>query len=114
MDPRSAAFGISDALADPTLELRDGSGALLFQNDNWQDDPRKRPNSPPWVWRLRTRTNRASSPRFCPALYTAILAGKNGGTGVGLVEIYDTNSAAADRNWPTSAPAALSKPATMS
>src|SRR5207237_4749718 len=28
-----------------------------------------------------------------PNAYTAVLAGKNGGTGVGLVEVYDTNAA---------------------
>jgi hypothetical protein len=27
-----------------------------------------------------------------PGLYTALLAGKNGGTGVGLVEVYDLGS----------------------
>ena len=37
--PSLAAFGISDVLADPTLELRGANGALLFQNDDWQDDP---------------------------------------------------------------------------
>src|SRR5207244_8227256 len=37
--PSLARSGISDVLADPTLELRNSSGALLVQNDNWQDDP---------------------------------------------------------------------------
>src|SRR5438477_7972611 len=37
--PSLVGSGISDVLADPILELRDGNGALLFQNDNWQDDP---------------------------------------------------------------------------
>ena len=32
-------FGLSNVLADPTLELRDGNGTLLVSNDNWQDDP---------------------------------------------------------------------------
>ena len=34
--PSLTGFGISDALTDPTLELRDGSGALLTDNDDWQ------------------------------------------------------------------------------
>ena len=37
--PSLAGGGISDVLVDPILELRDGSGALLSQNDDWQDDP---------------------------------------------------------------------------
>ena len=40
--PSLSAFGISDALADPTLELRASDGSLILQNDNWQDDPRRR------------------------------------------------------------------------
>ena len=32
-----------------------------------------------------------------PGAYTAVMAGKNGGTGVGLVEVYDADSAAASQ-----------------
>lgn len=37
--PSLAQFGLSNVLADPTLELRDSNGMLLTANDNWQDDP---------------------------------------------------------------------------
>ena len=37
--PSLTAAGVSNALADPTLELRDGNGALLLSNNDWQDDP---------------------------------------------------------------------------
>ena len=93
--PSLTAFGINDALADPTLELRAANGALLFQNDNWQDDPAQAaqltalglaPQHPNESGIVATLNPGAS--------YTAILAGKNGGTGVGLVEIYDTNQGA--------------------
>ena len=33
--------GVPGALADPTLELHDGNGALLEANDNWVDSPNK-------------------------------------------------------------------------
>lgn len=33
--PGLAAYGVSDALADPRLRLYDASGALLQENDNW-------------------------------------------------------------------------------
>ncbi len=36
--PTLANFGVSGALADPTLELHDGNGALLASNDNWRSD----------------------------------------------------------------------------
>jgi hypothetical protein len=33
--------GVTGAMAYPTLELHDGSGALLEANDNWVDSPNK-------------------------------------------------------------------------
>ena len=93
--PSLAGGGISDFLVDPVLELRDGSGALLSQNDDWQDDPTQAaqltalglaPGDPKESAMVATLPPSAS--------YTAILSGKNSGTGVGLVEVYDTNQAA--------------------
>ena len=37
--PSLTAFGVPNALANPTLELRDNNGALLISNNDWQDDP---------------------------------------------------------------------------
>jgi hypothetical protein len=37
--PSLGQFGLSNLLADPTLELHNSNGALLASNDNWQDDP---------------------------------------------------------------------------
>ena len=37
--PSLTAAGVPNALADPTLELRDGNGALLVANNDWQDNP---------------------------------------------------------------------------
>jgi hypothetical protein len=34
--PELTPFGIPNALADPTLELHNGAGALIASNDNWQ------------------------------------------------------------------------------
>ena len=36
--PSLSQSGVTDALADPTLELRDSNGAVLVANGNWQDD----------------------------------------------------------------------------
>ncbi len=38
LGPSLATSGISNALANPTLELVDGSGNLLGSNDNWESD----------------------------------------------------------------------------
>ena len=34
--PELTRYGVPNALADPTLELHDGGGALIASNDNWQ------------------------------------------------------------------------------
>jgi len=86
--PSLSEFGVPNALTDPTLELRDNNGALLVANDNWQDDPAS-------AAQLSAHGLAPSNPNesgifleLQPNLYTAILGGKNGGVGVGLVEIY--------------------------
>jgi hypothetical protein len=97
LGPSLAAFGISDALADPTLELRGSDGSLILENDDWQDNSAQAAQltalglAPP---------NEKESGLFAsvqPGSYTAIVAGKNQGTGLGLVEVYDTNGAAASQ-----------------
>ena len=92
--PSLAAFGISDALADPILELRAANGALLFQNDDWQEEPAQAAQLTTLGLALQDLRESGIVATLQPsASYTAILAGKNGGTGIGLVEIYDTNQA---------------------
>lgn len=93
--PSLQGFGISDVLVDPTLELRGSNGALLAQNDNWQDDPAQAAQLTALGLALQNPDESGIVATLDPgASYTAILAGKNGGTGVGLVEIYDANQAA--------------------
>src|SRR5439155_12352523 len=33
--PELSQYGVPNALSDPTLELHDGTGALIASNDNW-------------------------------------------------------------------------------
>lgn len=90
--PTLTALGINGALADPTLELRDGSGALILANDDWQDDPDQAGQITGWNLAPGNPKESALVARLQPsASYTAILAGKNNGTGVGVVEVYDVN-----------------------
>jgi hypothetical protein len=87
--PSLAQFGLSNVLADPTLELHDGNGALLLSNDDWESDSTS-------AGQLSANGLALSDPKesgiftSLPAgQFTAILAGKNGGTGIGLIEIYN-------------------------
>ena len=95
--PELTQYGVPNALADPTLELHDGTGALIASNDNWRhtiiggiitsdqvrDIQSQRPRS------RQTRGSRRSSQTLPPGNYTAIVRGVNNTTGVGLVEVYD-------------------------
>jgi len=36
LGPELAQYGVPDALADPTLELHDHTGALIASNNDWQ------------------------------------------------------------------------------
>lgn len=92
--PSLAAFGISDALIDPTLELRAADGALLSQNDDWQSDPSQAAQLTALGLALQDPRESGIIATLQPgASYTAILGGTSGATGIGLVEIYDTDVA---------------------
>jgi hypothetical protein len=91
--PSLAGAGLSDLLADPTLELRDGSGALLFQNDNWQDDQAQAVQLTALGLAPQNSNESGIVATLLPGQYTAVLAGKNQGTGIGLVEVYDIDQA---------------------
>jgi plastocyanin len=80
------SLGISGELADPTLELHDANGALIMSNDNWKDTQQSQIEAtgiPP-----QNDLESAIVVTIAPAAYTAIVAGKNGTTGIGLVEVY--------------------------
>ncbi|HEV2841701.1 MAG TPA: PQQ-dependent sugar dehydrogenase [Chthoniobacterales bacterium] len=87
--PSLTQFGIGNALADPILELRDSDGALILANDDWEDDPNQaaliRDSGIPPTNSLES----AILISLFPGPYTVIVAGANGGTGIGLVEIYN-------------------------
>jgi hypothetical protein len=83
--PSLTAYGVPGALQDPTLELHDGTGAVIGSNDNWQDDP--------GAAQIQADHLAPSDPResativtLAPGNYTAIVRGTNDTTGVALVE----------------------------
>jgi hypothetical protein len=84
--PSLSNFGIANALEDPALELRDGSGSLILANDDWrslQEEQILATTVPP--------TNERESAIVAtlnPGNYTAIVRGKDNATGVALVEVY--------------------------
>jgi Right handed beta helix region len=89
-------FNVPNALANPTLELHDETGALIASNDNWvqtiiggiitTNQVRDILNS---GLAPGDRNESAIIADLPPGNYTAIVRGVNNTTGVALAEIYD-------------------------
>ena len=71
------------------LELRDHNGALIFSNNDWQDDPTQAAEITAAGLAPSNNLESAIAETLPPGLYTALLVGVNNGTGNGLVEVYD-------------------------
>jgi hypothetical protein len=92
--PSLSNFGLANVLADPTLELHDNTGATIATNDNWQDDANQKTQIEASGLAPSNELESAIVTTLQPGAYTAILQGKNGGTGIGLVEVFDLDQAA--------------------
>jgi hypothetical protein len=86
--PSLTSLGVPNALDDPTLELRDSNGALLIADNDWQDDPIQASEITAAGLAPEIPREAAIAATLPPGSYTALLAGRNNGTGVGLVEVY--------------------------
>jgi len=75
-------------LANPRLELYDGSGHLVAVNDNWQDAPNKQQIIDSSI-APQNDLESAILATVTPGNYTAVVSGSGGTTGTGLVEVYD-------------------------
>jgi hypothetical protein len=86
LGPSLASFRIASPLANPTLSLHDANGTVIANNDNWQDsqpaDIAATGIAPP-----NTKES-AILALLAPGNYTAIVKGKNGTTGVGLIDFF--------------------------
>jgi len=87
--PSLIPFGVSNALANPRLELRNQNGMpLMFIND-WQDDPTQAAEISAAGLAPGSDLEPAIAATLPPGSYTTLLYGEDNGTGVGLVEVYD-------------------------
>jgi len=90
--PSLASSGVTNALPNPTLELRDNNGALLVSNNDWQDNPAQAAELTAAGLAPTNPLESGIAATMPPGLYTALLAGVNNGTGVGVVEVYDRDA----------------------
>jgi hypothetical protein len=89
LGPSLSGFGLSPVLANPTLELRNSDGSLVFTDNDWQDNPAQATELLAVGLAPTNAFEAAIVANLPPDLYTALLAGRSNGTGIGLVEIYD-------------------------
>ena len=78
---------MTGALADPTLGLYNSNGVLLRGNDDWRENQAAEIQAtgipPP------NNSESAILALLLPGPHTAIVGGKEGKTGVALVEVYN-------------------------
>jgi hypothetical protein len=90
--PSLSAAGVTGALPDPTVELRDATGNLVDSNDNWGTHPKAAQIQAEGLAPTQPAES-ALQVTLNPGSYTAVVRGANGTTGIGLVEIYDLSPA---------------------
>ena len=88
--PSLTNLGVPGALPDPTLELHNGNGVVIASNDNWRSDQEAEISATGLAPAKDAES--AIVRTLVPGLYTAIVQGKNGTTGVGLVEVYQLDN----------------------
>jgi probable HAF family extracellular repeat protein len=93
--PSLTQFGVPNALANPRLELHDTTNTIGM-NDNWQTTQIGGVITADQVAEIQNSglapsdsAESALIATLAPGSYTAIVQGVNGGTGVGIVEVYD-------------------------
>ena len=71
------------------MEVRDNNGVLVIADDNWQDDASQSAQISADNLAPSNPLESAVATSLLPGTYTAVVAGKNGGTGIGVVEVYN-------------------------
>jgi hypothetical protein len=84
--PSLSAFGIANALADTTLQLKDQNGATVIENDNWKTDQQSELEST--GLQPSHDLEAAVVVTIQPGQYTAQVRGKNEASGIGVVQVY--------------------------
>jgi uncharacterized protein YggT (Ycf19 family) len=97
--PELTQYGVPNALANPTLELHNRTGALIASNDNWVTTIIGGIITSNQVAEIRASGHAPGDGResaiiadLPPGNYTAIVRGVNNSTGVALAEVYDLSS----------------------
>jgi predicted extracellular nuclease len=89
--PSLAAFGITNALANPTLRLvRSSDQATIATSDDWQTAANQAELTAAG-FAPSNALEAAILADLAPGAYTAIVEGASGGTGVSVIGVYEVN-----------------------
>jgi hypothetical protein len=89
LGPSLVPLGVKGALPDPILTLYDSNGNVISVNDNWKASQETALENtdlqPP------NDVDAAIFATLASGNYTAVVTGKNGNTGIALLEVYLTD-----------------------
>jgi hypothetical protein len=86
--PSLTQFGITNALPDTTLEIRDKDGMLMLMNDDWKTDSAQKQELESNGLQPSHDLEAALIVTIPPGQYTAQVRGKGEASGIGVVEVY--------------------------
>jgi len=86
--PSLSGFGITNALPDTTLQLRDENGGIVLENDDWRTNQQQAQELQNVGLQPSNDLEAALIATIQPGLYTAQVRGTNDATGIGVVEVY--------------------------
>ncbi|MGI9086739.1 MAG: matrixin family metalloprotease [Chthoniobacterales bacterium] len=89
--PSLTAAGVPGAMRDPVLELHDGTGATIAQNDNWQTGGQSAEITATGLAPSQALES-AVVATLQPGNYTAVVRGANNTQGIALVEGYELDT----------------------
>jgi hypothetical protein len=89
--PSLAGIGVPEALSDTILELYDSAG-LLVSNDDWKETQQAEIQATGMAPTVDAESAIVATLPANGAIYTVVLRGANGSTGIGVVEAYDLDT----------------------
>jgi hypothetical protein len=87
----SGGTPVAGRLENPTLELYNGQGTLIAQNDNWRESDQTAAIEASTIPPSDDRES-AIVRQLAPGLYTAVVSGVGDTEGIALAEVYDLDA----------------------
>lgn len=92
LGPELTASGVPDVLADPSMQIYQGS-TVVQQNDNWKSDPTQQALIAATPFAPRDDREPAILFNAAPGNYTVVVNGVGSTSGNALIEIYELDAA---------------------